>query len=328
MLSPWLRITATNLAALASAGTRVAVIGPSGWLGMAAIAMLDRALAAEDLRRTLLIFGSHARPIVSPSSVHLDCFALETLADHDLGDCVILHFGYLTNDKTALMSVDDYVSANDAIQGHVLRAIRGSAPRALFFASSGAVYQGSDAGTPAKADNLYGWMKAKHEAELREATERAGVSFVNGRIFTLAGEFINKTELYALSSFLCDLQTDQPIRLYSNCPVLRSYVYVGDAINLALALMLNRRDSLSFDMAGCDVVEIGQLASMCAAIVGKPDAAISRPTFAADSKPNRMIGDYAPFYRLMEREGIDALGLNMQIAATATYLGFEGLSCQ
>lgn len=326
MLSPFLRLAPATLARLRAESARVVVIGPSGWLGRAAIAMLDEAYEAHELRERIALFGSHARPVTAPSGIYLDCFSCDDLVKHDLSGSVVLHFGYLTKDKTTLMSVDDYVQANDAIQDCVLAAMRASPPRGLFFASSGAVYQGSAAATPNKTDNLYGWMKARHEAAFRAASNEANVTFINGRIFTLAGEFINKTELYALGSFLCDLKAGRPIHLHATQPVVRSYSYVGDVINLALALMLGR-SSMSFDMCGIEPIEIGTLASLCAAVVGEPHAAIIRPPMSSEI-PNRMIGDHQFFYRLMDDEHMDPLSLERQILATATYLGFEGLAVQ
>jgi nucleoside-diphosphate-sugar epimerase len=325
MLSLSLRLMPATVERLRSLSIRVVVIGPSGWLGKAAVAMLDQAFPVDELRERVLLFGSYARSIASPSGVELHCFDCESLADHDLTDSVVLHFGYLTKDKTSLMTVDEYVHANDAIQYCVLRAIDRSPPLGLFFASSGAVYQGSEAGTPAKDDNLYGWMKAKHEAEFNAAAEQTKMTFINGRIFTLAGEFINKTELYALGSFLLDLKEDRAIRINSTQPVLRTYIYVGDVINLALALMLNSGTSLSFDMTGNQAIEIGDLAAMCAVIVGRPDAKIIRPALSLDN-PNSMIGDPTVFFRLMASHNIDALPIAKQIAATAAYLGFEGVA--
>ena len=320
MLSPSLNLTEANAAALRSSATRVVVVGPSGWLGSAAIAMLDRALPPDLLGRRVVLFGSRARSIPTPSGNRLECLDCAELAGFDLADSVVLHFGYLTKDRTQTMGVADYVRANDAIQDVVLRAVRASPPHAFFFASSGAVYGGKVPGKPTAEENLYGWMKAKHEEQFTAAAD-AGVSVINGRIFTLSGEFINKMTLYALASFLSDLRDGKPIEIQSTRPVWRSYIYVADVINLALALMLGRHPSLTLDVAGEETVEIGRLAAMCAEVAGKGGTSIHRPGYSADKAGDRMIGDHETVYGLMARAGIAPLPLAQQIAATASYLG-------
>ncbi len=319
-----LRLTAANLTALRASRTRVVVIGSSGWLGRAALAMLDRAFPADELCQRVLAFGSCPRQVRLPSGRDLACRALDDLPGTDVADGLILHFGYLTKDKTGLMSVEDYVRANEAIQDRVLRTVATWRPRGLFFASSGAVYQSDGPGQPthdkpSKETNLYGWMKAKHEAEFAEATATAGTAYVNGRIFSLAGEYINKVELYALGSFLAALRANESIRLQATREVWRSYTYVGDVINLALALLLKGQSVPCLDIAGAEAIEIGDLAALCAKVTGNTAASISRPPLASEA-PDRMIGDFATYYGLMEREGMRALPLHEQIRATATYL--------
>ena len=326
-MSPSLRLTAENMAALQASRARVVLVGSSGWLGSAALAMLDQAFPTDELGQRVLVFGSSARQVRLPSGRLLACQPLDNLPDIEVADCQILHFGYLTRDKTVLMSVDDYVRTNEAIQDCVVRAVAARHPRGLFFASSGAVYQGEAEGQPAgstrvlptRDTNLYGWMKAKHEAELADATAAAGTAYVSGRIFSLAGEYINKVELYALGSFLAALRANEPIRIQAAREVWRSYAYVGDVVNLALALLLKRETVPCFDIAGAEAIEIGRLAELCAEVTGNAQAPISRPPLTSNT-PDRMVGDSSTYYRLMEREGISALPLSEQIRVTAAYL--------
>ena len=323
-MSGTLRLTAANRAALAASEAPVVVVGPSGWLGSAALALLDQAFD-HDLSRRLLVFGSHARPIPLPSGRQVACHALDALGTADLTGSSVLHFAYLTKDKTQSVTVDDYIAANDAIQAHVLRAVAtaapGGGPGGLFFASSGGVYQGKVPGHPTRDDNLYGWMKLRHEAEFAAAAARAGVGFVNGRIFSISGEYINKVDLYALASMLVAIKQGGPIRLTADHEVWRSYTYVGDVINLALALVL-KRETCSLDIAGEQAIEIGDLARLCTAVTGRPNIAIERPAMTA-APANSMIGDHLAYYDLMAREGIRPLALDAQVAATAAYLGIR-----
>ena len=316
-----LGLTAANGSALTASGAPVVVIGPSGWIGSAALAMLEQAFSADELANRLLVFGSHARKITLPSGRAIACAALDRLGAADISGSPILHFGYLTKDKTHAVDDDAYIAANEAIQAHVLRAVETSAPSGLFFASSGGVYQGREPGKPTRGDNLYGWMKLRHEAQFAAAAEDAGVALVNGRIFTIAGEYVNKVDLYALASILVALREERPIRLTASVEVWRSYTYVGDVINFALAMLL-KRQSGTLDIAGERPIEIGDLALLCREVTGKGHLAIERPPLTAGAT-NSMIGDHADYHRLLAREGIRPLALEAQIAATAAYLGIH-----
>ena len=318
---PSLRLTPANRVALQASKGRVVVIGPSGWLGSAALAMLDCAFADDAIEWRALVFGSHARQIRLPSGREISCRALDELPLVDVTNSIILHFGYLTKDKIAVMSADDYVRANDAIQEQVVHALAAWRPRGLFFASSGAVYQLVSAldGKPSKERNLYGWMKVKHENDLAEAAAAAGPAFINGRIFSLAGEFLNKVELYALGSFLAALRANEPIRLQASREVWRSYTYVGDVINLAMALMFKEEGVPCFDIAGAEAIEVGDLAALCAKVTGKTETKILRPVLTSDP-PDRMIGNHTLYYKLLEQEGLKPLPLYEQIRATAIFL--------
>ena len=319
-----LHLTAANVAALRASQLRVVVTGPTGWLGRATLAMLDDALTDCELAQLVLVFGSSARHIRLPSGREIPCRALEDLPTTDVADCLILHFAYLTKDKIALTSVDDYIRLNNAIHDLVAGAVVAWRPPGLFFASSGAVCQNRSAdGRPDKQANLYGWMKAVHDDSFASATAGSETTYVCGRIFSLAGEYMNKATLYALGSILTALRAGQPVVLHANREVWRSYAYVGDAVNLVLALLLAKQSVHALDMAGDEIVEIGALAALCAEVTGRGDAIISRPPISVDA-PDRMIGDFAPFYRLMRREGIEPLSLREQIRVTARY--FDGVA--
>ncbi|MCX8253986.1 MAG: NAD-dependent epimerase/dehydratase family protein [Beijerinckiaceae bacterium] len=320
-LSASLHLMAANLAALQASRTRLVVTGPSGWLGSATLAMLDGALSDDELARQVLVFGSSARRIGLPSGRHVDCRTLADLPGTDLSDSLLLHFAYLTKDKTALTSLDDYERLNGGIHDLVVRAVADRRPSGLFFASSGAVYQnrrGPDE-RPDREANPYGWMKAAHEDSFASVTDAAGTAYVCGRIFSLAGEHINKVELYALGSILSALQADQPLVLRAAREVWRSYTYVGDVVNLVLALLLKRQSVRDLDMAGAEAVELGELAALCARVTGREGTPITRPPVSTDS-PDCMLGDHAPYYRLLEQEGIAPLPLSEQVRATADYL--------
>ena len=136
------------------------------------------------------------------------------------------------------LGVHDYIARNEEITELVLTHVRGSRPVGMLVPSSGAVYLGEDL-----VSNPYGVLKARDERRFIEiASEQAGPEsafrLVIPRVFNLAGPFLNKPDHYVLGSIIEDIVRGGPIRLRAAGPVVRSYVHVGDLIDLSFAMMV------------------------------------------------------------------------------------------
>lgn len=282
--------------------------------------MLDAALPPAQVTERVRLYGSYARPVTLPSGVALPCRDIGEIAFADLRKSIVLHYAYLTKDKLRELSADAFAAANDRIQNALCRAWEDAPPLAVFFPSSGAVYKRDGSLVDAPDQSPYGWAKLRDEARFIRLASATGTRLSNGRIFSLAGEYINKPQLYALASLLVDIHEGRPIKINAAHPVWRSYAYVGDVINLSLALGLENDTSLTFDIAGDEPVEIGELARLCADVCGRPDHEIIRPAMSG-APEDRMLGTPDVFYRLMKEHRIAPLTLRQQVVATARFLG-------
>jgi nucleoside-diphosphate-sugar epimerase len=294
-------------------------------MGSATLAMLDAALDSEALRRRVRVFGSVARDIGLPSGTVVRCEALTAMPHARVTEPIVLHYAYATKDKLGSLSEAVFVETNARIQALVTEAIAAWRPAGVFFPSSGAVYGADGALVATPVQNLYGWMKRCDEENLSALAAQFGTRLRIARIFTLSGEHINKTAIYALACFLSDVRSGKAIRIHAGHRVIRSYAYVGDVVNLALASLFDDTSDgsetrLTFDVAGPEVVEMGELAELCRVVCARPDLPILRPPIDA-TREDRMVGDPAGYDRLLRMYGMESLPLREQVRATGRWLG-------
>ena len=79
----------------------IIVTGGSGWIGRATISMLQDALGATFTRRVKVFCSSEKSFIVDGSKVHALSFS--ELNAHGASNALLLHFAYLTREKSALI---------------------------------------------------------------------------------------------------------------------------------------------------------------------------------------------------------------------------------
>ncbi|NIJ09454.1 nucleoside-diphosphate-sugar epimerase [Sphingomonas vulcanisoli] len=304
---------------LAEGGRTVVITGASGWLGSATLAMLDASMPASFVMEKLAVFGSSRREIVLPSGRIIQCRPMIEMVETALEHPLLFHYAYLTKDKVAEMSDEAFIALNSLISQTVRTAVE--VWRAdVFLPSSGGVYRRDGALVSSYEASPYGYLKLADEASFRQVAAQAGSNLYIGRIFSLAGEFINKTSVYALGSIIAAIGDREPIRIRASQGVWRSYFYIGDVVNLALGLLLSgKKMGEPFDIAGDEAIEIGDLARLCSEACGDRGHPIERPE-GDFSEGDRMLGDPAASLRLMASLGLKPVALRDQVIATARYL--------
>ncbi len=301
----------------------IVVTGAGGWIGQAIIEMLESALG-RDVHDRLHVFGSSRRRMLLRSGASIECHALAGLPDLRAGSYLLAHLAFVTREHVSIVDHRDYVAANEAISAMMFDYAQRSAPVGLFLPSSGAVYGQNGELDADVRSNPYGALKLRDERRFRTLPipeERMAVM----RIFNLAGPFLNKAEHYALGSILMDLRAGGPIRLRADHPVIRSYVHVRDVAEIAFALMLGLvpGSTAPFDTAGETAVEVGQLADVCATVLGHPNVRIERPAMRVDVPSDRYVGDGTTMASVAAGLGLALAPLPKQIVDTAAFL-WEG----
>jgi nucleoside-diphosphate-sugar epimerase len=299
----------------------VAVIGATGWLGLATLDMLDAALGPESAAR-VHAFSSQAKEIRLPSGSRIKTEPLTALAEMpDRGRYLFLHYAFWTKDRLQSASHEEFLAANSKIQRAVVSAAERLELLGFFLPSSGAVYRKDGSLETDVKSNAYGFIKLRDEEVFTDICERTASPLTIARIFNLAGPYINKVQRYALSSILLGALHGGRVTLRSAHPVIRSYVDVRDLLEISLRSFFDpQRDPvIRFETAGEREIEIGELAQLARDHVVGGNVRIDRPN--RESEPvDRFVGDPTVLRQLAKSYGVHLRLLVDQMRDTAKYL--------
>lgn len=314
----------------------IVITGGGGWIGQAALEMLESALGDDVLKR-VSVFGSSARDLTLRSGRTIPCLALEHIRVLEAGPKLFFHCAFLTKDRLLGQSVDAFIAGNTVISDCVAAAIERSDARGIFMPSSGAVYKKGTcvlregSAVPATAPayvldddmqaNPYGVMKHQDEERFLQIAKQKNIPACIPRLFNLSGPFINKIELYALASMIASCMNGKEIIIRAPHRVFRSYIHVADLVSLGFAMLLNSKtdDVPVFDTAGEEVVELTALAEKIHEVLEQPQIPITRPDIVTD-KDDVYIGNSKPFNQMMDHHGLTLRSIDVQIRDTAAYL--------
>jgi nucleoside-diphosphate-sugar epimerase len=233
----------------------------------------------------------------------------------------VFHFAFLTKDRVGCMSEQDYINLNRDISDIVADIVSSPQVEGVVLASSGAVYDYLSSAHRERDANVYGMLKAEDEKRYGDICANRGVRFVAPRIFNISGPHINKFGAYALSAIIVDALSGGPVRLRASRHVYRSYFYIGDLLELVMCRLLDRDPDLSstFDTAGYEMVEIGELALRVCQVLKRPDVLVIRPELES-SPDDRYVGKPSTIHTMLHQYEIEALPLDRQITATARFI--------
>jgi nucleoside-diphosphate-sugar epimerase len=294
----------------------IAIAGAGGWIGLATLDLLEKALG-DDLGSRVSCYGSAARTLTLRSGRRVPQSPLADLASLDAPRIWLLHYAFQTKDRAEAISEEAYRAANDAISATVLDAVNRLPVEAIFVASSGAATKADDPAASA-AMRLYGGMKRDDEDRFAAWGEAHGRRAVIGRIFNITGPYINKHQAYAIANFILDALSGGDIHVRAPREVFRAYVAIRELVSLVFAMMAEPdRGVARFDSGG-DVMELGGVAAAVAAALHGGSVVRAAIT---DPVADRYVGDGAAYADLLRRYGIASVPLDRQIRETADYLG-------
>ncbi len=293
--------------------------GPTGWIGTAILATAAAAWGPGWNDRVTL-FGSSERRLIAPDGVDLPIRPLSQINGADLEGAHIVHLAYLTKEKVAALGAQGFFAANMAIDDALLDAMAVASPRGLFVASSGAA-QSAQSG---EGRELYGLCKLMQEDRFLAFGAARGVPVLAGRIFNLAGPFMNKLGSYAVSAFLQQAFATGAAHIQARTPVYRSYLHVNDLAALVLGSLdqgLGR--GVPVDLCGGEVVEMEDVAREALRAAGAPDGRIVRGEVDF-GRPSSYLGDPTSARTLALRLGLRLRRFSEQVDDTAADLRGRG----
>jgi len=304
---------------LARPSSCVAIIGASGWVGMA---LTDQVLAIRpDLPpHRLRLFGSSRRPLELRGRRSL-IEPLDALARLGNGEWLILHAAIIGEDRVEGGDPQEVRRRNDALLDRILALADTGVTRRLVAFSSGALGRPLG-GSPGRI--AYTALKRDHEAIVAEWARRTGGPVLVPRVFNLGGPFINHVEAYAVGDFILSLARRGRITIGAADPVFRSFVHVSEMARVILDMAVDEAQSADpFDVGGAEVVELGALARAVGQALGRSDPPIDRPE-PGDGPGDWYVGDGRRYQAALFRRGEEPTPLARTIADTVAYLAATG----
>jgi len=302
---------------------RILVTGASGWLGQAALEMLSQTLGSGWDDR-VLAFGSRERQWSLRDGTRVQQQPLASLSALPRQPSLLLHFAFLTREKTAQMPAQAYVDQNRALSRLAAEGGAAVGVERAFVTSSGAVHAALAAPDNHDPSLLYGRLKLEVEALFQRFAQSyiPSRAFI-ARLFNLSGPYINKLDSYALASFIQQARKGQ-INIRATHPVIRSYTSAANLLAVALGQLLAEQGAtyLCVETAGEAETEMGELATAVRDGVA-PNAVIQRTMLNA-SPVDRYVGDGTAYRQLLADYGIAEHSLHRQIVDTADYLAGLG----
>lgn len=311
--------TLTGLGAerLADSGERVVITGAGGWAGLATLEMLH-GLFGEAFHRRVRCFGAGERTLTLRGGVEVTQRPLGLLPGLRASPSIVLHLAFLTVQGFGEMSAQAYARVNRTISDQVRAALDPIGARAAFLGSTGAIYLTDDPAAP-ESKRHYGALKRLDEARFVRWAAKPGHRLAIGRVFNIAGPYINVRPRYALSSFIADVQAGRPIAIQATSRVFRSYVALEELMSVVFGILTDPDDgTVTFDTLGENVLELDDLAQAVQDALGR-QVGVRRPQLN-EGAPDRYIGDGEAYFSLLSKYGVVRTPLAEQIRQTADYM--------
>ena len=200
---------------------KILITGSSGWVGREFLDLFDlTSLSQKGIELTLA--GSIQK------TLEFDGFEIEqkALLDINMGFDLIIHCGFLTQDRIQKIGLENYQKINRDINKKIESIINRGNPDVIAI-SSGAVRQ-LEIGAPIPESYLQ-YAKLKEEME-RQLLSISSAKVCILRIWNLSGENIQNPEKFALGQFIAQALREEDIRLSSDGTNLRTFASARDLV--------------------------------------------------------------------------------------------------
>lgn len=285
--------------------TQIVVYGANGWLGRSTVEAILKTTPKIPVEKILLIGSKHGR-------IQIEGKYLEIL-DPILGEACInkraifINCAFLRREFIKKLGEQDFIEQNLNIMALPTRVIRNEGLFSFVNLSSGAAAS-VEMNSQDSLIDAYSVLKRRSEIEYEQESRKTGSHFINCRVYSISGYYLNEFENLALSDFISHAKEGKDIHV--NSPLSkRTYI---DGVNLmAVVIRLAiRGESLKFDSGGI-LVSMLDLAQIVSKVVGHGEEVSA----GVDSESS-YFGDYKSFNLLASRLDQRILGVEEQIANT------------
>jgi nucleoside-diphosphate-sugar epimerase len=257
---------------------------------------------------SLLLIGSKPSRLAIDGKV-FDIQAQAAAAPLIQRDCLFLNAAFLRREKLFGMSYNKYIDENAQISSFALEQIKSNRVQYFINLSSGAA-KPYDLKSVSLTEDPYGSLKFLWEKEFEEACRVRNINFLNCRIYSILGRFINEFDNLAISSFFLQSLEEKSIIVEApNCR--RTYVDAEQLVTLLFKLVLQAK-SMRIDSGGT-LTTLESLAMTVLEVLNLESGKLIRGnSISAD-----YFGDYEQFNSLCDAMEIGLLDINAQVKKTS-----------
>lgn len=281
----------------------IVIYGARGWMGKSAISILRKNFSNDfDLELTLI--GSKNSQ-VDIDGVNYSILDSDSAKKSFKNIDIFFNAAFLRREFLKSLTHEEFVNRNNKLSEFAFSILDKFKPEAFINLSSGAAARDS----LNLFDDPYGFLKQDWEKRFSAECSSNSVKFVNCRIYSLTGRFINEFENLAISQFIQSALNKKKIFVDSE-KAIRTYVDSETLCDLLFSIAF-KGGSASFDSGGVKTT-MGNLANSIKSVIDTKNIELD----LNDVKSDDYYGDYVGFQELLGKYEIKLESLEEQIAKT------------
>jgi nucleoside-diphosphate-sugar epimerase len=285
---------------------QVVIYGANGWLGRSAIAATFDLFPDLSSNSILLLGSKSSNVTIRGKNVEIK----EALSGLHLieENSIFVNCAFLRREQVVKLGEKEYVKQNLRVMELPVEVLKKRRVFSLVNLSSG-VAGLVQSGVHDSSQDMYAVLKRRSELELAHEAALVGANFLNCRVFSVSGSYLNEFENLALSLFIAHALKSEPINVRSP-ESRRSYI---DGVNLMTVLfkLAVNGETGNYDSGGI-CVTMKELAETVSRLIHSQESDI----ILGEEKGKSYFGDFKKFNELSTQLGVKILDLDEQVQRT------------
>jgi nucleoside-diphosphate-sugar epimerase len=285
---------------------QVVIYGANGWLGRSAIAATFDLFPDSSANSILLLGSKNSNITIRGKNLEIK----EALSGRHLieEDSIFINCAFLRREHLFKLGEKEFIAQNLHVMELPIKALRNGQIFSLVNLSSGVAGLVDRVASDSSHDT-YAVLKKRSELELAHETELTDSNFLNCRVYSVSGTYLNEFENLALSLFIAKALKSEPITVRSP-ESRRSYI---DGVNLMTVLLklAVSGETGNYDSGGV-CVTMKQLAQTVSRLIDAQESDI----IFGEEKGTSYVGDFKKFNDLSIQLGVKILDLDEQVRRT------------
>ena len=285
---------------------KVVIYGANGWLGRSAIAATFDLFPDLSPNSILLLGSKSSNVTIRGKNLEIK----EALSGLHLieENSIFVNCAFLRREQALKIGEKEYIKRNLHVMELPVIALRKRGVFSLVNLSSGVAGLVQSEVNDSSQD-VYAVLKKRSELELAHEAALVGANFLNCRVFSVSGSYLNEFENLALSLFITQALKSEPINVRSP-ESRRSYIDGVNLMTVLLKLAVNGETG-NYDSGGI-CVTMKELAETVSRLIHSQESDI----ILGKEKGKSYFGDFKKFNELSTQLGVKILDLDEQVQRT------------